>query len=136
MLIVPLAVQLWAGCAPPRPIVPGMKPTRLRSIPILLSPSLSPPKGLPAFPVVPAVPCVPVLDFLPPIKLPIAAVPLPSPDPVLELATVAFEEAVLEFEGLATAFELLFETGFVTVLSLATLTLVFVPVIILSDFTG
>ena len=71
-------------------MVPGINPINFRSMPILLSPFPSPPKGSPALPVVPVVPCVPVLVPRPFKRFPMAAVPLPSPVPVLEFGVIAF----------------------------------------------
>jgi hypothetical protein len=83
MVIDPLAVQLCEGCAPPLPIVPGIYPTSFLSIPTLLSPFPSPPKGSPAFPIPSPVPWLPALVPLPLIRFPMAAFPFPSPFPVL-----------------------------------------------------
>lgn len=89
MVIVPLAVQLFAGCDPPLPIVPGINPTSFLSIPTLLSPFPSPPKGSPAFPIPFPSPWLPAFVPRPLIRFPIAAFPLPSPFPVFELAVAA-----------------------------------------------
>lgn len=129
MVMVPVAVQLCVGCAPPRPIVPGMKPVSCLSTPILLSPFPSPPSGSPEFPaaLLPS-PWLPCLVPRPRSKLPTAAVPCPSPFPVGALGAAALLPGFFadEFAPLLLAFG--FPAGFEFLPEVATALSVFLTV--------